>query len=417
MNTFSKPELVVPAGDWASLNTAIEAGADSVYFGIKGINMRHSAKNFDLLEMKKIMAGLHGSGKKGYLALNVIVYDNEMDKVLSILEKAREADVDAVILWDLSVLSLARKMGLEIHLSTQAGVSNFRALGIYADMGVRRAVMARELDLKNISGIKTKLKEKRIDCGLEVFIHGAMCVSISGRCFLSLHTFNRSANRGQCLQPCRREYYIKDTDGESEYVIGKDYLLSPRDLCTVGFIDKLIEAGIDAFKIEGRMRPPEYVKVVTGVYRTAIDEYFRGELTGGRKKELSDKLRYSFNRGFDSGFYFGSPGEMGGEITREYEKTYLGEVKKYYGKIGVCELILRTAGLQKGQKILFYGQKTPAEFFIVEQMQIEHDPVEKAEKGTLVAIKVPFRVRKNDKVFLWEESKEQKISDQESRYA
>jgi putative protease len=275
-------------------------------------------------------------------------------------------------------------------------------------MGVKRAVLARELDLAGISGIKSKLNDSGLDCAVEAFIHGAMCVSISGRCFLSQYTFNKSANRGQCLQPCRREYYISDSDNESEYILGKDYLLSPKDLCTVDFIDRLIASDIDAFKIEGRMRPPEYVKVVTAVYRTAIDEYFEGKLTETRKTELKTKLNYSFNRGFDSGFYFGRPEQMGGEVKKDYKKTYLGQVRKYYDKIGVCEVWLQTAGLKKGQKVVFYGDKTPAEFVIVGQMQIEHEPVDMAAKGAFVAIKVPFKVRKNDKIFIWEEEASQR---------
>jgi len=403
MNKEYRPELVVPAGSWTSLNTAINEGADSVYFGIKGINMRHAARNFDVLEMSKMMDLLRKNGKKGYLTLNVVVYDDELDKVWNILNKAKEAGVDAVILWDLAVLSMAKELDLNIHLSTQAGVSNFRSLREYAGLGVKRAVLAREVDLEGISEIKNKTKDTNLDCDLEVFIHGAMCVSISGRCFLSKYTFDKSANRGQCLQPCRREFTVKDSENESEYILGTDYLLSPKDLCTIDFIDMLIDREIDAFKIEGRMRPPEYVKVVTGVYRTAIDAFFDGNLTKALKKSLKEKLHNSFNRGFDSGFYFGMPKDMGGEVTRDYEKIYLGEVKKYYHKIGVSEIWLRTASLKKGQKILFYGDKTPADFVIVEEMEIDHKSVDEAAKGTIVAVKVPFRVRKNDKIFLWKE--------------
>ena len=403
MNKIIKPELLVPAGDWSSLNTAIKAGADSVYFGIKGINMRHAARNFDILELTKIMNLLHENGKKGYLTLNVVVYDDELEKVRNILRKAKEAGVDAVILWDLAVLSIAKELDLDIHLSTQASVSNYEALKAYSDLGVKRAVLAREVDLAGMSGIKTKIKENKLNCDIETFIHGAMCVSISGRCFLSQYTFNKSANRGQCLQPCRREFNIIDKDNESEYIVGTDYILSPKDLCCIDFIDTLIEKEINAFKIEGRMRPPEYVKVVTGVYRTAIDAFFDGKLTKRLKEQLKNRLHNSFNRGFDSGFYFGAPKEMGGEVKREYKKIYLGEVKKYYHKIGVCEILLRTSSLNKGQTILFSGDKTPADFVLVDEMQIDHNPVEKVEKGMLAAVKVPFRVRKNDKIFLWKE--------------
>ena len=395
--------MLVPSGDWSSLNTAIKAGADSVYFGIKGINMRHAARNFDILELTKIMDLLHKNGKKGYLTLNVLIYDDELEKVRNILKKAKAAGVDAVILWDFAVLSIAKELDIDIHLSTQAGVSNYEALKAYSDMGVKRAVLAREVDLAGISEIKRKIKENEVNCDIETFIHGAMCVSVSGRCFLSQYTFNKSANRGQCLQPCRREFNIIDKDNESEYVVGTDYLLSPKDLCSIDFIDMLIEKEIDAFKIEGRMRPPEYVKVVTGVYRTAIDAFFDGNFTGRLKEQLKNRLHNSFNRGFDSGFYFGVPKEMGGEVKREYKKIYLGEVKKYYHKIGVCEIWLQTSSLNKGQTILFSGDKTPADFVLVKEMQVDHNSVEKVEKGMIAAVKVPFKVRKNDKIFLWEE--------------
>ena len=399
--SIKKPELVAPAGDWSSLHSAANAGADAVYFGAKGLNMRASANNFDILEMQKVMDFLHGEGKKGYLALNVLIYDRETDKARKILEAARKAEVDAVIVWDMAALSIARELGLCVHLSTQASVANLPALKTYSSLGIDRAVLARECSLEDIQNIIQGLVKEKIDCRIETFIHGAMCVSVSGRCFLSHHSFSRSANRGDCIQPCRREFTIIDQDKECRYIAGDDYILSAKDLCTINFIDKLIEAGVDAFKIEGRMRPPEYVSVVTSVYREAIDLFCEGGLGGDKKKELLERLGRSFNRGFTSGFYFGRPEDTGGVVQREYETVYLGEVVKFYKRIGVAEIMVRNEGLDKGEEILITGEKTPASFAKVTEMQIKHKTVDSARKGQAAGVKLPFTVRRNDKVFLW----------------
>jgi U32 family peptidase len=399
------PELVAPAGDWSSLSSAVASGADSVYFGVKGLNMRHSARNFDMLELKKIMDFLRSEGRKGYLALNVMIHEGETQKVDRLLDEAASAGVDAVILWDMAVLSLAAKHGLTAHLSTQASVSNFEALKVYNGLGVKRAVLARECSLEGVSDIAARIRESGMDCGIETFIHGAMCVSVSGRCFLSQETFSRSANRGDCLQPCRREYLITDTDtgGECEYVLGRDYVLSAKDLCTVMFLDELILSGINAFKIEGRMRPPEYVGCVTAVYREAIDAFARGELTLDLKKNLFKRLSGSFNRGFTGGFFAGRPNDLGGEPRKNYEKIYIGKVKKYYKKIGVAEITVESRGIKKGDRILISGARTPAAFFEAGRMEVEHKLVESMRPGQDVGVEIPFPVRPADKVFAWEE--------------
>ncbi|MFH1665571.1 MAG: peptidase U32 family protein [Candidatus Omnitrophota bacterium] len=381
----------------------MEAGADAVYFGVKGMNMRYAAANFDILEMKKVMDTLHSGGKKGYLALNVIVYENEQGKVRKILEAAGNSGVDAVILWDMAALSMAGEMGIRVHLSTQANVSSFAALKAYHALGARRVVLARECTLSDIRVLARRVAEERVGCEIEAFIHGAMCLSVSGRCFLSQYSFSRSANRGECLQPCRREYTISDVEKEHSYVIGKDYVMSPKDLCTIMFLDELIGSGIDAFKIEGRMRSPEYVRVVTSVYREAIDAFLEGKLDEAFKKDLFGRLRGTFNRGFSSGFYFGAPDDLGGSLRNEYEKTYLGEVVKFYGRLGVAEVFISGASLAKGQKILVTGKRTPAVFCEVGEMEIGHRPVDLVDKGNAVGIKVPFKVRPKDKVFLWTE--------------
>ncbi|MBU0683580.1 MAG: U32 family peptidase [Candidatus Omnitrophota bacterium] len=397
----NKPELTAPAGDWASLYSAVESGADAVYFGIKGINMRHSADNFDVLEIKKVMKVLHENGVKGYLALNVVVYDSEISKIKRILKEAKKSKVDAVILFDAAVLSLSKNAGLKMHLSTQASVSNFESVKFFSAIGIKRIVLARECTLEGIRDIIKKCRKEKVDCEIETFVHGAMCVSISGRCFLSHQSFLKSANRGECIQPCRREFIITDRDNECDYVLGENYLLSPRDLCTMKFIDVLLKSGINAFKIEGRMRSPEYVRIVTSAYRRAIDAFMAGNLTEDLKEKLFQELKCAFNRGFEEGFYFGTPGGLGETAESLYEKSYVGEVIKFYKKISVAEISVMSGELKKGDKILITGKRTPAGFAEVKEMEIKHKSVDVVGKGTYVGIKLPFLVCPKDKVFLW----------------
>ena len=396
-----KVELIAPSGDWSSLHSAVAAGADSVYFGVKEMNMRYAAANFDILEIKKVMQFLHKNKKKGYLALNVIIYEKELAKIKKILNAAKDAKVDSVILWDMAVLSMAKKLGLKIDLSTQASVSNFSALKYYNSLGVKRIVLARESTLSDIKEIISKIKKEKLNCSIETFIHGAMCVSISGRCFLSHQAFSKSANRGECLQPCRREYDIIDKDKECEYVIGSDYIMSAKDLCTISFIDELIKAGISSFKIEGRIRSSEYVKVVTSCYRRAIDAFYEGKLTQELKEKLLKELKGAYNRGFTDGFYFGRPNDTGGKIEKEYDKLYVGEIIKFFKKINVAEIAIKDKPLKIGDKILITGKRTPADFIKVTEMEIGHEPIKSAKRGEKIGLKLPFRAYPKDKVFIW----------------
>lgn len=398
-----KPELVSPAGNWASLTAAIEGGADVVYFGVKGINMRHLASNFQLNELPKIMTLLKGVGKKGYLTLNTVMMSSDLSRVRKILEKAKDAKVDAVILWDLAVLKMAKELGLRIHISTQASAANVEAVKFYAKLGARQIVLARECTLQDIRKIGRNLKDENINCKIETFIHGAMCVSVSGRCFLSQLTFGKSANQGKCLQPCRREYRIRDVEDESEYILGSDYVLSPKDLCTIEFVDQLIKAGIESFKIEGRMRSPEYVRVATSCYRRVIDAYFKKELTDELKFKLKHELEQVYNRGFSSGFFFGQPENEAWSkgLGHTREKVFVGEVTRFFKKISVAEIRLRSEGLEIGKEILFIGNKTPGLTSVIEEMQMDESFVEFVQKGDTVGIKLPFIVRPKDKVFLW----------------
>ncbi len=399
-----KPELVCPAGDWPSLITAVESGADSVYFGVKGVNMRAKASNFDLLELKKIMAYLHKNGKKGFLALNIVVMNSELKKVENILNEAKSADVDAVILWDMAVFSIAKRLGLNIHISTQASISNIEALRFYTSLGAERVVLARESALEDIENIINSIREEKLPVEIETFIHGAMCVSISGRCFLSSYSWGKSANRGECRQSCRREFEIRDTSGEAEYIVGKDYLLSPKDLNTILFIDELINAGIHSFKIEGRMRSLEYVKVVITSYRDAIDLHFEGKLDKDKKKELLEKLSRVYNRGFSSGFYFGEPSEwVSRNLQHRYEKVFAGEVIKFFNKIKVAEILVRSGSISVGDELFFTGKNTPADFMKVSELQQEHKNVDSVGKGELAGLKTMFRVRRGDQIYIWRE--------------
>jgi len=396
------PELVSPAGDWPSLHSAIDAGADAVYFGVKEFNMRLKALNFDRLEMDKVLSLLHKNNRKGYLALNIIAYDKEMDQIKRILRLVKDTGVDAVVAWDMGIIQLANELKIPVHLSTQASVSNFLSVKLYSSLGVKRIVLARECSLADIKVVVAKIKEQRIDCAIEVFIHGAMCVSISGRCLFSQHFFHKSANRGECLQPCRSEFLIKDKANGDEYVLGENYLLGAKDLCTIDFIDRLIESEVSVFKIEGRMRSPEYVKVVTSVYRQAIDSYFKGKLNSSLKKTLRKKLGTVFNRGFEAGFYLGRPSRVGASHgLRGHDKLFLGEVTNFYNRLGVAEIFLRNSEVSVGDQILIYGKTTAASFSKVSELQINHQAVKKASKGDLVGIKLSSPAKVKDKVFLW----------------
>ena len=401
-----KPELVSPAGDWSSLIAAVESGADSVYFGIKTLNMRNLAANFDIMELPKIMQYLHENNKKGYLTLNVIVMENELSKLEKILHSAKKADIDAVILWDMAVFSLAKKIGLRIHLSTQASVSNKDAVAFFSKLGAKRIVLARECSLGDIKSITSHIKKKKIACEIETFIHGAMCVSISGRCFLSEYSFGKSANRGECLQPCRREYAISDIDQSASYILGRDYILSPKDLCSIDFIDKLMTTGIKAFKIEGRMKSAEYVKVVTSVYRTAIDAVIGNKFSSSLKKTLRQELMKVYNRGFSQGFFFGVPsGKISRELGHTYEKIFVGRVTKFFKKISVAQIKVTDNSIKVGDTLIFIGKNTPAREAVIAEIQREHKPRKKATRGEEVGVKLPFFVRIDDKVFIWRKKK------------
>ncbi len=398
---MKKPELLAPVSNHVMLAAAIESGADSVYFGLKELNMRITANNFELSELAKVVKKCHDNEVRAYLTVNTIIYEAELDKLKKIIKEAKKANVDAIIAWDMSVVKMALDEGIETHLSTQASVSNSESAKFYKDLGIKRIILARECTLDQIKEIKQK---SRVE--IETFVHGAMCVSVSGRCFLSQNIFSRSANRGDCLQPCRRKYIIKDPEEDHELVLGEDYVLSPKDMSVMPIIDELIESGIGCFKIEGRNRSPEYVKVVTKAYREAIDLYSEGRLDESKKQELVESLKTVYNRDLSLGFFKGRPAELdftdvyGSKSTKK--KQYIGLVKNYYQKIEVAEIKVETGKLEVGDEMMIQGPTTGVFQQKIDSIEINHKKVDSAVKGDRAAIKTEKIVRPNDKVFLIE---------------
>jgi len=396
---IKKPELMAPAGDWTMLRTAVKSGANAVYFGIDQLNMRAKARNFSIEGLNKISEFCKENKVKTYLTLNIIIYENEIVQVEKIVKEAKDSGIDMIICWDLSVINICRKYNMPFAVSTQASISNSSSAKLYKELGAKRIVLARECLLEDIKKIKSE-----IDIEIEAFIHGAMCIAVSGRCFMSHELFDKSANRGECIQPCRREYEIKDTQTGNEMILGEDYVMSPKDLCTIEFIDELIDAGIDSLKIEGRKRSPEYVTTVVKTYRKAIDLYFEGKLTKEIKKELLEELGEVYNRGFSAGFYFEAPGEneyagiYGSKATTR--KEFIGRVTNYYKKPRVAEIKMETGKLRVDDKILIIGETTGVVEFKIQNILFEDKQVNEVGKGNLFTIPCEELVRVRDSVYV-----------------
>jgi len=385
----NKYELLAPAGDFPMLVAAIKAGADSVYFGLKEFSMRQNARNFTIRDLDKIEKICKPRNIKKYLTLNVIIYDNEIKRVNKILKKIKNK-VDAVICWDLSVIQLCKKHKIPFHISTQASVSNIESAKFYKDLGAKKVVLARELNLKQIKKISRKID-------VETFIHGAMCVSISGRCFTSQFLFNKSANRGECIYPCRRSYIIKDKQEGYELEINNDKVMSAKDLCTLPFIEKLKKAGIKTFKIEGRNRDSRYVDTVVRVYRKALDK----RLTKAEIRKGIDELKKVYNRSFSSGFYLGLPtpddfAKIEHSASTE-KKHFVGKITHYFPKIQVATIKL-VSELKIGDEIVAIGKTTGLEKSKVERLEIKHKSVKKGKKSQEVGLKLP-NVKRHDEVY------------------
>ena len=411
---IKKPELMSPAGDWTSLKAAIQAGADAVYFGVVSLNMRSKAKNFEVEDLPEIARKCHESGVKAYLALNTIIFDQEVELAENLIKAAADANIDAIICWDFAILDAAQRHGIEAYISTQMSVANSTSIAfLYEKFGIKRYVLARECTLEELKSIRenldTRLGDKAEEIEIEVFAHGAMCVSVSGRCFMSQFHFNKSGNRGECKQPCRREFTITENRDGKSYVLGSDYVMSPKDLCTLPFLDKLLEVGVESLKIEGRGRSPEYVSTVTSCYRQLIDfwydnrekENFADELET-LKKELYAKLNSVFHRGFSDGFFFGRQIEDwtdGNGSRATHRKVQIGYVTNFFKKVMVAEIKVEGADFDSGQTLMFQGPTTGVVELQAESIEIEGKRLPVAKQGTFVGVKLNGIVRRNDKVF------------------
>ena len=401
-------EIMAPAGSWESLTAAIAAGADSIYFGIEKLNMRSkSSSNFTTDDLRTIVNICRENNVKSYLTVNTILYDNDLTLMREIIDVAKESEVSAIIAADVAALMYARSIGVEVHLSTQLNISNVEALKFYAQFA-DVVVLARELNMKQVSEIYNSIETEHINgtsgkpVRIEMFCHGALCMAVSGKCYLSLHEKNLSANRGACNQICRREYTVKDKDSEIELEIDNEYIMSPKDLKTIGFIDEMLKAGVRVFKIEGRARGAEYVKAVVSCYKEAIESCLEGTFTDVKIDEWNNRLSKVFNRGFWNGYYLG---QRLGEWSSTYgsaathKKIYVGKVTNYFNKLGVAEFLLEAQSLSVGDEILITGDTTGAYEDTVKEIRVQLHPVDMVEKGTYFSIKTTELIRRNDKLF------------------
>lgn len=416
-NTIRQPlrrdcfEIMAPVGSWESLAAALKAGADSVYFGIEGLNMRnHSANNFTIDDLSRIANLCRQSNVKSYLTLNTIIYDDDTELMRNIVDAVKQAGITAVIASDVAAMMYAVERDVEVHLSTQLNISNVEALKFYARFA-DVVVLARELNLDQVYHIYRAIEEQQIRgrrgdlVKIEMFCHGALCMAVSGKCYLSLHEKNRSANRGSCNQICRRSYTVRDTSSDIELEVDNQYIMSPKDLKTIHFLNKMIDAGVRVFKIEGRARGAEYVKNVVEAYDDAINAYIEGTFTEDKIAVWDMKLARVFNRGFWDGYYLG---QRLGEWTSVYGssatrvKVYLGKCTNFFGKIGVAEFILDSGELRVGDEILVVGNTTGAYESVVEEIRVDLKPVESVGKGVPFSIKTTETLHRNDKLYKME---------------
>ena len=401
-------EIMAPVGSRESLAAAIQAGADSIYFGIEKLNMRaHSASTFTIDDLREIAATCNEHGIKTYLTVNTIIYNEDIPLMHEIVDAAKEAGISAVIASDVAVMTYCNKVGQEVHLSTQLNISNVEALKFYAQFA-DVVVLARELNMSQVAEVHRLAEEQNI-CGpsgqpvrIEMFCHGALCMAISGKWYLSLDTANRSANRGECIQLCRRSYTVTDNETGTQLEIDNKYVMSPKDLKTVRFIDKMMKSGVRVFKIEGRARGPEYVYTVVKCYKEAIQSVIDGTFTEEKKDQWDERLATVFNRGFWDGYYLG---QKLGEWNKNYgscateKKVYVGKGVKYFSKLGVAEFAIEAADFKKGDKLLITGPTTGVIYMNADEIRYDLEPVEEARKGQRVSMPVPAKVRPSDKLF------------------
>lgn len=412
-NNSDSVELMAPAGSFESLMAALQAGADSVYFGVGRLNMRsRSSSNFSIDDLQKISRICREKNVNTYLTLNTVVFDNELEEIKEIIDKAKGVGISAIIASDPSVMEYARKHEMPVHISTQCNITNIEAVKFWSRYG-DVMVMARELTLGQVSEIVNQIEKQKITgpsgepVKIEIFAHGALCMAVSGKCYLSLDNMNYSANRGACLQICRRSYIVTDKEEGFELEIDNQYIMSPKDLCTIGFLDKIIDAGVKVLKIEGRGRSADYVKTVTQCYKEAIAAIGDGSYNEQKIKDWNVRLKSVFNRDFWDGYYLGKKlGEWteryGSQATRK--KIYIGKVTNYFSKLGVLEITMESYDLSVGESLMIIGPTTGVAEFDAEEIRVDLKPVKSTKKGEVCSMPVPELVRRNDKVYKLVES-------------
>lgn len=404
-------ELMSPVGSRESLAAALQAGADAVYFGVEGLNMRsRSSANFTLADLRDIAATCSARGVKTYLTVNTVMYDSDMDKMHAIIDTAKEAGISAIIASDIAAILYARSVGVEVHISTQVNISNTRAVEFYARWA-DVMVLARELNMEQVAEISRQIRERDIrgpkgkPVALEMFCHGALCMAVSGKCYMSLHEMNSSANRGACGQICRRSYRLTDMETGAEIEVDNKYLMSPKDLKTIHFLNKMVDAGVRVFKIEGRARGPEYVREVAGCYDEALRAICQGTYCEDKIREWDARLAKVFNRGFWDGYYLGQrlgewSAKYGSSATRV--KRYAAKAIRYFSKIGVAEFKLEAGELTPGTEVVITGPTTGALILTPQEMRVDLKPVDCVRKGQHFSIAVPAKVRPSDRLYVWE---------------
>lgn len=408
MTTTGRIELMAPAGNFESLQAALDNGCDSVYFGVEQLNMRARATvNFTIDDLPEIARRCEAKKVRTYLTLNTIIYDHDLSVVKTLLTKANEAGITAVIASDQAVIMTAKTMGIEVHISTQLNVTNIETVKFYS-LFADTIVLSRELSLRQVKKITDDIEKEQIKgpsghlVEIEIFGHGALCMAVSGKCYLSLHSHNSSANRGACKQNCRKKYTVIDQESGFEIEIDNEYMMSPKDLCTLDFLDQVIDSGIKVLKIEGRGRAADYVATVVKTYREAIDAYYDGTFTKERINAWMEDLSTVYNRGFWSGYYLGQKlGEWsdnpGSSATQK--KVYVGKGVHFFQKAGIGEFKIEAYDIKQGDKILITGPSTGAQEMVIEEMYVNEKIAEKATKGDSCTFKLPFRVRLSDKLY------------------
>ena len=406
-------EIMAPAGSYEALSAAIQGGANSIYFGIEGLNMRaKSSNNFTIDDMHEIARICREHNMKSYLTVNTVIYDNDIELMYKIIDAAKEAQVSAIIASDVSAMMYARQIGVEVHLSTQLNISNTQALKFYAQFA-DVVVLARELNMDQVSAIYQDIVKDQIKgpsgelIRIEMFAHGALCMAVSGKCYLSLHEYNKSANRGACTQICRHAYTVKDKETDLDLEVDNQFIMSPRDLKTIHFMNKMMDAGVRVFKLEGRARGAEYVRTVVECYREALESVIDGSYSEEKIKVWDERLYAVFNRGFWDGYYLGqrlgewSP-KYGSEATKK--KLYVAKGMKYFSNIGVAEFLCETQSVKVGDEILITGPTTGAIFMTLTEIQVDYKSVNEAVKGDRFAFKVDQKIRPSDKLFVMVDS-------------